>query len=530
MQTAHAGQRLGTSVPQTLDEEFARIADQVPGFGGAFYDSTGVLTVVLKDASALQQTQPKVLALLDNGVRMEQARRTKILSDVSGMRVRQGTHDSRELLTWYRGHVAPAAQGFDGLTMTDIDERKNRIVVGVRDPALVDKMREFLGGLDVPAGALEVLWFPAVERASSPVSRAFLAAKLPPPHSLSAVIRPAVGGLKVTSYVTPFAYPCTLGFNVVARINGVLQADRYFVTASHCAPPQATMNGVSTAQPQAQSWIGAELVDPAWKTYPSDPYCLQGRLCRYSDASLFKYSAPGDAAHGLIALPPVGSTSYYAATTVIDLLGAFVGWPAHMIGQASGHASGTIQNSCVDLIPYEGGQPTDITLWCQGMANYGHQNNDSGSPVIEPVGDGLSAYLLGVHWGGQSNSPFYGLFSPISGVMGELAEAAPSLGELDPTAPQPPPPPPPPSAIISGKSVVRPGNPCTWTASVSNGVAPFGYTWYQNSIQIATGTLQVTASFSQNGAIQFKVIDSLGRWDYETKSVTVSPTAPLCLF
>lgn len=444
------------------------------------------------------------------------------------MRVRQAKYDFRQLLGWYRAQVLPTVGGAAELTMTDIDERQNRIVIGVKDAASVETMRQRISGLQVPQDAMGVIQFEGavvealVEKTSLRTRRL--------DQSLSGFVRPLVGGLKIVHPYLDSLYQCTLGFNLVGWLNGNIGPDRFAVTNSHCAPPRSQVSGIlEMGQPTGGANVALEIVDPGWLVNsPQLPDCYSGQICRFSDAALFRYYFPGNAAYGQVAYPSYGSTTFSRNITVIEIISPVVGWPAHMVGRISGHTNGSIVYSCANLVVYDENGPTNMKLLCQSLATYSSNLGDSGSPVIEPVGDGTTAYGLGVHWGKQGNTN-YGLFSPLYAVLNELYEAMPSNGTLDPTAPPPPPPPPPLSITLTGPSSVRSGATCLWTATPTTGVAPYTYLWNLPNSSTTPGELIYQNSGSAF-TITVTVNDAVGATGNQSKNVSISGSAPVCLY
>lgn len=92
---------------RTIDDEFADLVEQVPGFGGLFHDSTGSLTVYLKDPSSAASAYPIIAAFRRRIIRQPSI-------DGSAMKVRTAQFDFRELLHWYRGSVLPATSNGAG--------------------------------------------------------------------------------------------------------------------------------------------------------------------------------------------------------------------------------------------------------------------------------------------------------------------------------------------------------------------------------------------------------------------------------
>ena len=96
----------------SLDQEFARLAEGVPGFGGLYVDEEGTTHVYLVDLSREREVR-------DLGERVE---------------VHQGEYDFRDLFAWKAAVRDVLAR--PGTVSLDIDERRNRLVVGVEREAL----------------------------------------------------------------------------------------------------------------------------------------------------------------------------------------------------------------------------------------------------------------------------------------------------------------------------------------------------------------------------------------------------------
>ena len=147
----------GLRAHKTLDDEFADLVDEVPGFGGMFYDSTGALTVYLKDLAGTAAARSRIAAFLGRRTKGTPERIAQIAAETGAMRARQARYDFRELLSLYRTYVISLASGASGVTMTDIDDAKNRIIIGVQNVSMLGPMRQALAGLPIPADAIEAV-------------------------------------------------------------------------------------------------------------------------------------------------------------------------------------------------------------------------------------------------------------------------------------------------------------------------------------------------------------------------------------
>jgi hypothetical protein len=81
------------------------------------------------------------------------------------------------------------------------------------------------------------------------------------------------------------------------------------------------------------------------------------------------------------------------------------GMIVHKIGQTTGHTSGLVQYTCLDLVQYSypEGFDTGRTLLCQAVAGFATDAGDSGAPVAFLNSDG-SLTDMGISWGGGAFS------------------------------------------------------------------------------------------------------------------------------
>ncbi len=130
---------------QSIDEVFDSVADSVPGFGGAYVnDETDTLIIVLtrKDARAAQAARKELRARL--GAEMERA----------NMEIRLGSYSFSQLKDWYE---RISMNAFEGLVLTDIDEKRNRILIGVQDKEAAEgEINQAASGAGIPREAVLV--------------------------------------------------------------------------------------------------------------------------------------------------------------------------------------------------------------------------------------------------------------------------------------------------------------------------------------------------------------------------------------
>ncbi len=153
---------------RTIDEIWAEIARQVPGgWGGLFYEPTsrasgadtqGPLTMYLVDPRQREAAVTALIRLLE--------REGMLVPGLSRAQVWQGRWDFAQLYDWYV-YLNPYVWQVEGVTMTDIDESRNRIEYGVLDEAVRQRVVTLLNELDIPCFLVAVVIRPPTIMAGS---------------------------------------------------------------------------------------------------------------------------------------------------------------------------------------------------------------------------------------------------------------------------------------------------------------------------------------------------------------------------
>ncbi|MEM8960239.1 MAG: PKD domain-containing protein [Acidobacteriota bacterium] len=381
---AGANEIVDPTTIKTLDDELAEMADNMPGFGGWYVDERGQLNAYMTDLFT-----PEARSLQRENVRLE-----------------QGRFNFRELHDWKRDARSDLL-ATPGVLSLDIDESRNRIVVGVERQTSRANVRSVLATLDVPDDAVlieevEPVTFAATLRSYDKYRR---------------------GGLQI-QYVNGLStFSCTLGF--IAYHEGTISpppgyTDRGLVTASHCSSIQGTVDGTGFHHPTTSySRFAHELVDPGFFTGNG---CPTGRQCRFSDAAFATYHplrGSGDytiartqsrhRTNGTLTLH-----SYSPKLTIAreELPNAPLGRWLNKMGRTSGWTYGPVNATCLDTNV----AGSNITLLCQNRVLAGGQLGDSGGPVFQWQGDSYVT-LHGVLWG-IDGTHFY--YSPLGLVEQEL--------------------------------------------------------------------------------------------------------------
>jgi hypothetical protein len=362
----------------SVDNELLWMGREIPGFGGLYYDEQGRPNVYLLDPDGAGKAALKRLG--------------------AEARVHQGDYEFERLLDWRLKLRPILAQ--PGVVFLDVDETKNRIVIGLgrslQGPEL-DRLERALLATEVPRQAIQLR-----------------ETRLEPLAGLLSKVRPVPGGVQMVFS----SFICTLGFNAFRG------PDFGFVVASHCTDVFGETEGTSFYQslPGSGTRIGTEVADPGFST---DPPCPPGKRCRFSDSAFARYDNPHLGGLGQIARPvsgghDLGSTTLKPASARFILKGKagspLVGNVVHKVGRTTGWTFGTVIGTCMDV-----NEGPDVTLFCQSLVQMGGGPGDSGSPVFSVL-PGNKARLVGLLWGGGDDPVLgiVGVFSPLENVEEDL--------------------------------------------------------------------------------------------------------------
>ena len=441
----------GTPAQVTLDEQLIEINKRIPGFGGMYVDEKGVVNVYLADterldAKARQGTQAKIEQALTEvlGPDALSSRSRTVLEREAPIkrpptiRLVKGEYSIQQLTEW-RSRMESALQ-VPGVVFTDLDERSNRLKIGIEPGASREKVEE------------------ALEKADIPPPDAVIIEETQPIYfhkSLRDKFRSMPGGVQVEADTAWLGYSiCTMGFNAIrAGVSG-------FVTNSHCTKKQGGNQGTDFHQPDDPWWtegnkVGDEIADPAYFT---GGVCPSGRRCRYSDSAFIDYTISRGSNIARTTGWNNGSLNIHSTRTRLTIVGEMSAWvdgsELDKIGRTSGWSYGHVEGTCQNINVAQ----TDITLLCQyrvnrlpdrtyTMSDFG----DSGSPVFRWQGD--TVVLSGILWGGTTNGSTF-VFSPMSQIEQELG----ALTTFDFPQPQPP----------SGGGLCPTGQKCCETELINN--------------------------------------------------------------
>jgi hypothetical protein len=381
---------------RSVDDLLAGVAGRLPAFGGMFVDEErDVLYVHSTDLSAVAGTMAEEAVTAVFGDKRPAGR----------IQVLPAHYGFRELKEWH-DRLTPDVLGMPGVVMTDIDDRSNRLTVGVESLESKGDVEDKLFALGVPLEAVNIVETPPVAQELTLRDRR----------------RPIVGGQQISFRRGTSTFICTLGFNAVrAGVAG-------YVVNSHCTANQGGVEGTVHHQPTIALFglnrIGVETVDPVyWVGAP----CPAGRRCRRSDAAFARRDAGVTASQGRIARTPVNSIAWDGVSTfrIVREANALVGQVVTKVGRTTGRTSGAVQQTCANINVLG----TNITQLCQSRASYNSAGGDSGSPVFRIVNTPAAndVALGGIHWGSG------GVFSTISNIQRNIFHV--ELGPLTTCAP-----------------------------------------------------------------------------------------------
>lgn len=362
--------------PFTYDDELAQMAEEIPGFGGLYYDEEGFPNVYVKDvagAAHLKALGPDV-------------------------RIHEGEYDFRQLRQWKDALVNVLSR--PEVVMVDADEATNRVRIGINREA---------GGMQKSLRTVRSL----VQRTGVP-ARAVVIEQVDPIYNLATLrdrVRPVPGGVQIAFN----SFLCTKGFG--ANRAGVAG----FVTNSHCSGGQGGVQNTVMYQNTNSSAnrIGIETADP---NYFSGSGCPSGRVCRFSDSAFARYDATSLREFARIARTTgVGSLTVSTVaprfTITATASGVSVGQTVNKMGRTTGWSRGSVAQTCVNINV----SGTNITQLCQSTVNAAVAGGDSGSPVFtaSTSSGSTAATLRGILWGGSSTGNLF-VMSPYNQIVSEL--------------------------------------------------------------------------------------------------------------
>jgi hypothetical protein len=413
-----------TSFGGTLDAHFVRIAQEIPGFAGFYYDEAGTLNVVMSDGA-----QPLAQAEVRSRVATALQAIGHDPAAAQGAVIRQGRYDFSQLDAMHQR--VSSVLGLQGTVFTDADERRNRVVIGVENAAAAASVERAVAMLGLPAEAVII-------ELTGPIT-------LDSNHTLRDMVRPVAGGLSINFLRGASGFLCTHGFNVRSPNRPNVHG---FVTNSHCSDTRSVV--LNTPYWQHSRFVEGTFIGNEVHDLPlfTGPPCPEGRHCRYSDALGARY-APGvenafGAIYRTIAQSPLPGDTIWTIDPVnprwqiVDEIPfPVLGQTLHKTGRRTGWTSGPVTATCVNS--NVGGSDPPTTMLCQDRVDTPSGGGDSGSPYFVRIGETNNVALIGIHWGSGGTPPTT-VMSAMSNIRHENTNPH---GWITFPGQSPPPPPPP---------------------------------------------------------------------------------------
>lgn len=385
-----------------LDGVFLNLADELPGFGGYFFDENGDLNVYLTDLGQ----EPAARARLTEVAQNRPERWRQPWTRPAAIIIRRAQFDFVQLDA-VRSRLATAVGAWDGVNMFDTNEATNRVIVGVRNEETRQRVLAQAATLDLPRNAYTIDVMPDAAYVSTVQDAA----------------PTMIGGLRIEfTTIDGLTHACTLGANVTyTNTPQGISAVPGFLTASHCSQTQAATDQTQYRQgtnTNPVNVIGAETYDPPtfnWRTTTDCPYQDDSIVCRWSDVSFVAYSGGVSRSQGYFAKtlwPGVGinqpgsrdlDTSQFVADSTIY---PATGWTMEKVGQETGWTEGTVQNTCTDVPLFNVAlQKTFYTRCATEVWAYAF-DGDSGAPVFH-ISNGNTVAFSGIVFAKTGRGGYY---------------------------------------------------------------------------------------------------------------------------
>ena len=409
---------------ESRDSAFKRIAKAEPDFGG-MYREDGKVYIFVKDldkklSSQAVSTRSEMVSsltkVLGEGMVLGRGTALNQQSYAEKVELLPAQYNYDELTDWFDLLRGPTDLGqFSNVVYVDLDEGRNRIVVGVLRGSSANKIYQEVDRSQVPREAV-------VTEETEPAREI---------ATLRSMQKNMVGGVQIyTESGSTKPLVCSAGFNAIR--NGV----RGMVIASHCTGNSTAAGGVEsrrvleTCEPgEGCIPVRVEVFDPKYKscTSPSGSKVW----CRKSDTAFIKYDSrlPSSfaIAHtgltrravggswGSITMPTLGSrfkVGYMGLRSRIER-----GMILDKVGRTTGWTAGKVVAVCLD-----GYSTTVIGNYrryypCSNAFNGGASGGDSGAPVFKYL-DGPEVSLFGIAFTSTGSSVTW--FNDMSAIQSEM--------------------------------------------------------------------------------------------------------------
>lgn len=136
--------------PEDLDDRFAELGKRVPGFGGLFFDEAGMLQVYMHDQEPVTQDLMHALSQAISDIVLQGAH---LPPDRIG--ILQGPYKFLQLNQWHNQLRGPMLE-ISGVLLTNVDNARNRLLIGVTDLHTEQTVEDHLAQLSIPREAVDI--------------------------------------------------------------------------------------------------------------------------------------------------------------------------------------------------------------------------------------------------------------------------------------------------------------------------------------------------------------------------------------
>lgn len=400
------------------EKNFSEISKKFPRFAAfkfdrKVYEETGglKLKILIQNNDHPSQALEQLRSIVN-----EKAGGNKLNFNTSDISIENVKYNFRQLQA-FRDILFGPILNTEGVSLINLDDSRNRIVIGVKDEGYRSNVESVLSKFPVPKEAvvIEIFNFSQLQSGNNndtPIKN------LMAPPTVQDYVRPLTGGLIIHDWAD-MASSCTLG--LIAKWGGT----DVFITNSHCT---RNLNGLDPKTSFIQAYLSNIIGDELHDRDLIQRENLDGTFTwgRWSDASIIKLFDM-DFEFATVAMPR-GFNMYSSDVTIEQLQispdperltyiaeqVSLINLPVAKVGQKTGGTAGYVRQTCVTIAVQ------DYHLFCQDMADYYSDSGDSGAPVFTfHMGDTNpgEAKLLGIHHiVGYYEALKVSIYSPLEGI------------------------------------------------------------------------------------------------------------------
>lgn len=397
-------------IPITIDDKFVKVNEKLAGFGGLYFDDNGDLNIYLTNPNG----QGLVKAALnhafgDNEIENMSPRthrnfKGKPTLPINKFRIIKAKYNFKQLHDWKK--LSDNVFSIDSVISTDIDDRNNRITIGVTDLSQENLIRDYIDSLGIPQEAL------TIKQQQQRVNHNHNWS----PTTLQGANNTLRGGLYIKG---SSGSNCSMGPRVIATHNN----EEYigFLTNSHCTTTRGVTDGDTFTQ--GGRYVGTEQIDiPSFS-------CLGNNTCYNTDA-VFVGTVNGEGVEGTVKGEHFhtiglndGSINLHKNHKLKQAGwgdNAVIGAIMDKVGRKSGWTYGKVYEICFDVRASNDNSIIRCSNAVKRLNNTYKMSlgGDSGAPVFKWSSPDW-ARLNGVLWGGLPDDSDF-VYTPFNSIRSDF--------------------------------------------------------------------------------------------------------------